>query len=275
MLRYPDGIEGKSFYQKDAPDHTPEWVVTESIESDGEAIRYIICNDRDTLIWMVNLASIDLHPWLSTTREPRHAGLGGLRSRRQEGALRRRRQDRARGREGAPGHRPQALSQDVRRHRPPRVPSREARLQLRSDRHILRGGRDARGLRAQGHRDRRARSEPERLAGLRRFRAEPKGADGGSRLRRASPAGSSGLDTARLGRARDRPRPGAVQHPDHARAARRGSAICSRGLSGIRRTFVPPSTHFRRTTSAGSLDRGEASALSWTGSRSRHEEDVR
>ncbi len=65
MLRYPDGIEGKSFYQKDAPDHTPDWVVTESIESDGEAVRYIICNDRDTLIWMVNLASIDLHPWLS------------------------------------------------------------------------------------------------------------------------------------------------------------------------------------------------------------------
>jgi bifunctional non-homologous end joining protein LigD len=71
MLRYPDGIEGKSFYQKDAPDHTPDWVQTESIESDGEAIRYIICNDRDTLIWMVNLASIDLHPWLSrrTTRD--------------------------------------------------------------------------------------------------------------------------------------------------------------------------------------------------------------
>jgi bifunctional non-homologous end joining protein LigD len=65
MLRYPDGIEGKSFYQKDAPDHTPDWVETERIESDGEAIRYIICNDRDTLIWMVNLASIDLHPWFS------------------------------------------------------------------------------------------------------------------------------------------------------------------------------------------------------------------
>ncbi|HJS73768.1 MAG TPA: non-homologous end-joining DNA ligase [Vicinamibacteria bacterium] len=65
MLRYPDGIEGKSFYQKDAPDHTPDWVITERIESDGEAIRYIICNDRDTLIWMVNLASIDLHPWFS------------------------------------------------------------------------------------------------------------------------------------------------------------------------------------------------------------------
>lgn len=65
MLRYPDGIEGKSFYQKDAPDHTPDWIVTESIDSDGEAIRYIVCNDRDTLIFMANLASIDLHPWLS------------------------------------------------------------------------------------------------------------------------------------------------------------------------------------------------------------------
>jgi bifunctional non-homologous end joining protein LigD len=65
MLRYPDGIDGKAFYQKDAPDHTPDWVVIEAIESDGEAIRYIICNDRDTLLFMANLASIDLHPWLS------------------------------------------------------------------------------------------------------------------------------------------------------------------------------------------------------------------
>ena len=110
MLRYPDGIEGKSFYQKDAPDHTPDWVVTESIESDGEAIRYIICNDRDTLIWMVNLASIDLHPWLSRRTSRDIPGLGGLRPRRQEGAVRRRREDRARGREGAARHRPQALS---------------------------------------------------------------------------------------------------------------------------------------------------------------------
>ena len=74
MLRYPDGIHGKSFYQKDAPDHTPEWVLTESIgsESRGEAIRYIICNDRDTLIWMANLASIDLHPWLSRRQSRDH-----------------------------------------------------------------------------------------------------------------------------------------------------------------------------------------------------------
>ena len=67
MLRYPDGIHGKAFYQKDAPDHVPDWVTTEAIASDskGEPIRYIVCNDRDTLVLMANLASIDIHPWFS------------------------------------------------------------------------------------------------------------------------------------------------------------------------------------------------------------------
>lgn len=67
MLRYPDGIEGKAFYQKDAPDHIPDWIETESIDSEsrGEPIRYIICNDRNTLLYLINLGSIDLHPWFS------------------------------------------------------------------------------------------------------------------------------------------------------------------------------------------------------------------
>jgi bifunctional non-homologous end joining protein LigD len=67
MLRYPDGIEGKAFYQKDAPEHMADWITIEPIESEskGKAIRFIICNDRDTLLYMVNLGSIDLHPWLS------------------------------------------------------------------------------------------------------------------------------------------------------------------------------------------------------------------
>jgi len=67
MLRYPDGIEGKAFYQKDAPEHMADWITLEPIESEskGRPIRFIICNDRDTLLYMVNLGSIDLHPWLS------------------------------------------------------------------------------------------------------------------------------------------------------------------------------------------------------------------
>jgi bifunctional non-homologous end joining protein LigD len=66
MLRYPDGIEGKSFYHKNVTGRIPDWVETVSLgEKDGEEVRYVVCNDRDTLIHLVNLGSIDLHPWLS------------------------------------------------------------------------------------------------------------------------------------------------------------------------------------------------------------------
>ena len=65
MNRYPDGIHGKSFYQKDVPDHMPEWVETVPIESESKTIHYVVCNDRETLLYLANLASIDLHPWFS------------------------------------------------------------------------------------------------------------------------------------------------------------------------------------------------------------------
>jgi bifunctional non-homologous end joining protein LigD len=71
MLRYPDGIEGKSFYHKNVTGRIPDWVRTVRIgEADGEEVRYVVCNDRDTLLHLVNLGSIDLHPWLSRTDEP-------------------------------------------------------------------------------------------------------------------------------------------------------------------------------------------------------------
>jgi bifunctional non-homologous end joining protein LigD len=66
MLRYPDGIEGKSFFQKNAPDHLPAWVRTFAHED----IRYILVNDADTLAWVVNMACIDLHPWLARCDRP-------------------------------------------------------------------------------------------------------------------------------------------------------------------------------------------------------------
>jgi len=71
MLRYPDGIEGKSFYQKNVTGRIPDWVETVRVKvEDGEEVRYVVCNDRDTLLHLVNLGSIDLHPWLSRTDEP-------------------------------------------------------------------------------------------------------------------------------------------------------------------------------------------------------------
>lgn len=67
MTRYPDGIDGKSFYQKNAPDFTPEWVRTEVVWSEGsdKETRYVVCDDEETLLWVANLGAILLHVWSS------------------------------------------------------------------------------------------------------------------------------------------------------------------------------------------------------------------
>jgi bifunctional non-homologous end joining protein LigD len=65
LTRYPDGITGKSFFQKDAPDFVPSWVRTERIYSkDAEReIDYFIVNDAPTLSYVINLGTIPLHLW--------------------------------------------------------------------------------------------------------------------------------------------------------------------------------------------------------------------
>jgi DNA ligase D len=67
VKRYPNGIEGETFFQKNAPKGTPEWVRTVKLpaESAKRDVDYVLCNDRRTLLWLGNLASIELHPWLS------------------------------------------------------------------------------------------------------------------------------------------------------------------------------------------------------------------
>lgn len=71
MLRYPDGIEGKSFYQKNVTGRIPDWVPTQLVKVEGgEEVRYVVCEDRDTLLFLVNLGSIDIHPWLSRCDAP-------------------------------------------------------------------------------------------------------------------------------------------------------------------------------------------------------------
>jgi bifunctional non-homologous end joining protein LigD len=67
LTRYPDGIMGKSFFQKDAPEFAPAWVRTERIYSkDAERdIDYFIVNDLDTLRYIANMGTIPLHLWSS------------------------------------------------------------------------------------------------------------------------------------------------------------------------------------------------------------------
>jgi bifunctional non-homologous end joining protein LigD len=65
--RYPDGIDGKSFFQKHAPHFTPEWIKTVTIHSDSgdRDVDYFVVDDEEALIYMANAAAIPLHVWSS------------------------------------------------------------------------------------------------------------------------------------------------------------------------------------------------------------------
>ncbi|WP_419948436.1 non-homologous end-joining DNA ligase [Candidatus Palauibacter sp.] len=67
LTRYPDGIDGKSFFQKNAPGFQPEWVRTEAIWSEGSErdIHYFIADDPAVLVFVANLGAIPLHVWAS------------------------------------------------------------------------------------------------------------------------------------------------------------------------------------------------------------------
>ncbi len=63
VTRYPDGVEAEGFYGKDAPQGTPDWVrlFHTYSEAAGRELDYIVCDDLDTLIWLANLAALELH----------------------------------------------------------------------------------------------------------------------------------------------------------------------------------------------------------------------
>jgi bifunctional non-homologous end joining protein LigD len=67
MTRYPDGIDGKSFFQKDAPDFAPDWLRTERVfsEQSERELRYFVCDDEASLLYVANLATIPMHVWAS------------------------------------------------------------------------------------------------------------------------------------------------------------------------------------------------------------------
>ncbi len=67
MARFPDGAEGDYFYEKEAPAHRPEWLPTAPLWSEhrGDSIRFVTAPDVESLLWIVNLGAIEIHPWLS------------------------------------------------------------------------------------------------------------------------------------------------------------------------------------------------------------------
>jgi bifunctional non-homologous end joining protein LigD len=67
LQRFPDGIAGPSFFEKNLPKGVPDWVdrVTTSSSEGGKKVTYVVCNDEASLVYAANLASIPLHAWTS------------------------------------------------------------------------------------------------------------------------------------------------------------------------------------------------------------------
>jgi len=74
LTRYPDGINGKSFYQKDAPGFVPDWIQTVRVWSEDTQrdINYFVANDLESLLYLVNLGTIPLHIWGSRVSDLQH-----------------------------------------------------------------------------------------------------------------------------------------------------------------------------------------------------------
>jgi bifunctional non-homologous end joining protein LigD len=69
--RYPDGVEAEPFFEKNAPMHRPDWVKTAPIWSEGNrrTVHYVLCDDLATLVWLANLAALELHPSLALAKD--------------------------------------------------------------------------------------------------------------------------------------------------------------------------------------------------------------
>ncbi len=77
--RWPDGVAAGSFFEKNAPRGTPDWVRTVELPSPGstrgtETVTYVVCEDLPTLVWLANLAVLEMHvpQWRVDGDEPRH-----------------------------------------------------------------------------------------------------------------------------------------------------------------------------------------------------------
>lgn len=71
LKRYPDGVDGEFFFEKACPSHRPDWVEVSPIwsESSNREIKFCLANDLPTLIWLANLATLELHPSLALAED--------------------------------------------------------------------------------------------------------------------------------------------------------------------------------------------------------------
>ncbi|MCW2968799.1 MAG: ligD, partial [Solirubrobacteraceae bacterium] len=70
LKRYPNGVDGKFFYEKQCPKHRPEWVTTEQVRLESKTIEFCTVSDTATLVWLANLADLELHTSLAPAARP-------------------------------------------------------------------------------------------------------------------------------------------------------------------------------------------------------------
>lgn len=73
LTRYPDGIHGKAFYQKRVPEQAPSWLERFPVRDEaGGTIPYLVARSTADLVWLAQMAALEIHPWLSRTDAPDH-----------------------------------------------------------------------------------------------------------------------------------------------------------------------------------------------------------
>ncbi|MHB1404751.1 MAG: non-homologous end-joining DNA ligase [Desulfitobacteriaceae bacterium] len=70
MVRYPDGISGEYFYQKECPPTAPAWVKRYRDPRSEQSSTYVVCDNLATLVYLINLGCIEIHAWASTMDKP-------------------------------------------------------------------------------------------------------------------------------------------------------------------------------------------------------------
>jgi bifunctional non-homologous end joining protein LigD len=68
--RYPNGVDESFFFEKNMPQHKPDWVRTVRIEAKDRPVDYIVCSDTATLVWLANLAALELHTTIGSAQYP-------------------------------------------------------------------------------------------------------------------------------------------------------------------------------------------------------------
>lgn len=75
LHRFPDGIGGEGFYQKEASDYFPDWITRVSVKKEGGSLDQVVVGNAATLAYLAGQACVTLHTWLSRTDRSHHPDL--------------------------------------------------------------------------------------------------------------------------------------------------------------------------------------------------------